>query len=100
MRVCTYKIFTPVTIHNRLGILNTESEIIDVNLVWEAYFEDQGYYNAKERAEHKCPSQLSRLLRLKDNPIETLKESLEKYSILAKNGIQHTKSCSNILINL
>ena len=70
----------------RLGILLENGIVVDPNNVWAKYYENEGKYNIWERADYTCPSSLSQILKLKDEPIGFLKECLNKYQFLTKAG--------------
>ena len=80
MKVCTYKRPSPTGLQKRLGVFVDEQTLIDVNLVWQAEFERQGFYDCITRAQLLAPSSLARFLRLyQDNSIAKLQETLAVY---------------------
>lgn len=90
MKVCTYQRKTKLGTFKRLGVFQG-NDVVDINLVWKANYEREGLYNASERANVKAPFLLSDFLSTQDNPIEKLKESLELFSNLKKDGVLTTK---------
>ena len=84
MKVCTYKRETPLGTFSRLGVFYNSSTIIDINLLWKTYYEDQNHYNAGEKADRIAPAKLSELLKINDNSIGFLKESLDLFEKLTK----------------
>jgi 2-keto-4-pentenoate hydratase/2-oxohepta-3-ene-1,7-dioic acid hydratase in catechol pathway len=85
VKVCTYKRLTPVGIIKRLGVLH-QDKIVDINLVWQLYFERNGHYNFDERAAYKAPHLLSEYLLAHEAPIDSLKETLSLYESFNKAG--------------
>lgn len=92
MRVCTFERKTSIGSDKRLGVFFNDSTIVDINLVWELYFDIQGFYNSKERARHLAPSCLSTFLKTKENPISLLKETLILFEKLSSQGDLKTKA--------
>lgn len=83
MKLCHYRLKNEFIRSNRLGVLEND-KIIDLNLFWETFFKDQGFYFYKEMANRKIPSSLSEFLKISSNPISELKETLEE---IAKSNI-------------
>lgn len=101
MKVCTYKRSTTFGEIKRLGFFHDENTIIDVNLVAQAFFEVQGYYNASARAELFYPSALSRFLTLhQEAAISKLHEVHHLYKELTKMGVLKTQTKADIAFNL
>lgn len=97
MKICRYQ--EQDHYHSpRLGIFEGE-KIIDVQAVWELTFDKNGYHNSEERAEHFAPTSLSKLLRLKENPIDFFLETLSKFKKFSKEGSQKTLRGREIFIN-
>ena len=69
-----------------MGILVGPGDVIDPNLVWAAKYREEGRYNHSERADHKLPPSLHRLLCQADAPLELLRETLEEYDRLKGKG--------------
>lgn len=91
MKICTYKRETPLGVFKRLGVFFNSSTIIDINLLWKTHFEDLNQFGADEKANKFAPAKLSELLKINDNAIGFLKESLDLFSQLTKKGLLHTK---------
>jgi 2-keto-4-pentenoate hydratase/2-oxohepta-3-ene-1,7-dioic acid hydratase in catechol pathway len=91
MKVCTFSRQTPFGRVQRLGVFHNTSTIIDVNMVWRAYYQKEGFFNAEERANHMLPSLLSETLKLVDRPIEELAASVDLFKKLTKAGMIETK---------
>lgn len=72
MKLVSYR----VNHEKRLGILINEKTILDPNYSFNNKFLKKGYYNHSGRANHYCPSSLHQLLRLKERPLDILKEAL------------------------
>jgi 2-keto-4-pentenoate hydratase/2-oxohepta-3-ene-1,7-dioic acid hydratase in catechol pathway len=78
MKICTFKKVTEFGTVRRLGILQGDTHVIDVNLSWRKKFEQQGFYAADKRADLLAPSSLSQFLKLhQDGAIEKLMETLQ-----------------------
>ncbi len=91
MKICNYKRETALGTFQRLGIFYNSSTIIDVNLLWQALYEEQNHFGAKEKAARFAPASLSELLKINDNSIEFLKETIGVFEDLTKKGMLHTK---------
>lgn len=101
MKIVTYSRQTKLGKFNRLGILISENEILDVNLTWKAHFEVQGIFNSQKRADETAPHLLSKLLaQYQEASIEILHETLDIYSELTKAGISHTKDHGNLCFSI
>lgn len=86
MKICTTKHISSCGEQLRMGIILSEDLILDPNLLWQTYYREVGHYNWQERANHKCPHLLSDLLRLADEPLALLNETLDIYNkIQAEN---------------
>lgn len=99
------KIVTYIHHHNlgsvkRLGILLDEKTVLDPNLVYACDFEREGRYNARERADHHCPSSLHTLLTLKENPMEILEIAIGLNIFLNKVGTDTLRDGTKYLIDL
>jgi len=92
MKICQYLRKTPFGVNGRLGILLEDDTIIDPNLVWRADFENEGYYYAEDRADHKLPPSLHDLLKFSDNPIDLLQDTWGLWLFYQKRGILQTKN--------
>jgi 2-keto-4-pentenoate hydratase/2-oxohepta-3-ene-1,7-dioic acid hydratase in catechol pathway len=90
MKVCTFKRPTPFGIQKRLGLFADDKTIIDVNLLWSASFEKNGFYAPEKRADMFAPASLAQFLRIhQDASIPMLQETLGLYDKLAKDGMTH-----------
>lgn len=95
MRVCTFKRPTPFGVQKRLGLFFDEKTLIDVNLLWQAEFERQGFYAPEKRSHLFAPPSLAQFLRIhQDAAIPMLQDSLELYKKLTKAG--HTEVALHI----
>ncbi len=100
MRLCTYLRPSPTGVVKRLGILATESLVVDPNFVLEAHYEHEGYYSPSARATHRVPPSLAAFLKTSDRPIEELQTVLGRYFLLAKEGIFKTSRGAEIAFDL
>ena len=101
MKVCTYSRKTPIGTFNRLGIFFNETTIVDTNLVWKLFYEKEGYYNSKYKADEASPVELSRFLSsYQESSIEMLQETLELYQELAAKGDLATSDGGNLAFDL
>ncbi len=90
MRVCTFKRPTPFGVQKRLGLFFDEKILIDVNLLWQAEFERQGFFAPEKRAQLFAPTSLAQFLRIhQDAAIAMLQDTLELYKKLSKEGLTH-----------
>ena len=87
MKVCTFKRPTPFGIQKRLGVFFDEKTLIDVNLLWQAEFAGQGFYDPQTRAQMFAPASLAKFLRIhQDAAIPMLLDTIEMYKKHAKSG--------------
>ncbi|MGE3609021.1 MAG: fumarylacetoacetate hydrolase family protein [Bacteriovoracaceae bacterium] len=101
MKICTFRRSTPVGDLKRLGLFLDEKTIIDVNLVWQAKYENEGFYNPAGRANLFAPPSLAQFLRThQDSAIEQLAQTLKLYKDFAKDGILKTKSNGDLSFHL
>lgn len=101
MKVCTYNRQTPIGQFKRLGIFFNETTIVDVNLVWQRIFEDEGHFNAKLKANEIAPSNLSAFLtHYQDAAIEMLHETMDAFKELASNNILKTFDQADLAFDL
>ncbi len=101
MKVCTYNRQTPLGQFKRLGVFFDQYTVIDVNLVWQRIFEDEGHYDAKQKAKEIAPSSLSQFLtHYQDAAIEMLHETLDAYKDLVSNNILKTYDQADLSFNL
>lgn len=84
MKVCHYSPTHYLDI-NRLAIIDGD-QLIDVNRCWLIHFQQKGYFNARNRADHHLPPSLYQLLNLQERPIEKLQETFDLYLKLKKSG--------------
>jgi 2-keto-4-pentenoate hydratase/2-oxohepta-3-ene-1,7-dioic acid hydratase in catechol pathway len=100
MKICTFKLPTPLGVIRRLGIFLDESTLVDVNLVWQARFEKEGYFDARSRSELFAPSSLSRFIRYyQEAAIDKLQETLELYQSLHQQGIFETANGAELSLS-
>ena len=93
MKICTFKRQTALGEMKRLGVFLDEKTILDVNLIWQAKFEREGFYDPALRAQTFAPSSLSAFLRIhQDASIEKLLQTIELYKESAKAGVLKTKN--------
>lgn len=90
MKICQYYHPQLGKHESRLGIIH-EGKVIDPNLCAVLDYQREGYYNAIERANIKCPTKLSQYLKLHDDPIESLEEGYGLFLFFEKLGILATK---------
>ena len=88
MKVCTFKVQTPLGVQKRLGIFLQQNQrfLLDVNLTWARYFEG-GNYDPAFRADRLYPASLSQFLKLyQEDAIAKLQENMELGHNLLKTG--------------
>ena len=101
MKVCTYHRQTVLGQFKRLGVFFNETTIIDVNLVWQRIFEDEGHFDAKRKAAEIAPSSLSQFLtHYQDAAIEMLHETIDAFKELASNNILKTLDNADLAFDL
>ena len=101
MKVCTYIRQTPLGQFKRLGIFQNETTIIDVNLVWQKFYELEGVYSVKQKAFEVASPLLSQFLKsYQESAIEMLQETLETYQELAQQGILKTNDLADLAFDL
>ncbi|MAE57405.1 MAG: hypothetical protein CME69_00910 [Halobacteriovorax sp.] len=86
MKICQYIQSNSPRPEKRLGILTDDGKVIDPNYVWACDYEREGKYNFWQRADYTCPSSLSKILNLKEDPIDFLSECYGLYLFLEKVG--------------
>ncbi len=86
MKLCTYKLQTPMGEIKRAAIYLDSKLFVDINYVWQLYFEKQGFFNSNQRADVFAPSSLSELIKRNENPLEKLQQTLSLYESLSKQG--------------
>lgn len=100
MKVCTFERLGPLGNQKRLGVFYNSTTIIDVNLVYQLYFESCGFYNSQERASYKAPHLLSQWLKLQEAPIEKLQEAIDLFERFSREGTLKTKNEAYISFDL
>lgn len=101
MKVCTFKRSSFLGTQKRLGVFFDEKTIIDVNLVWQADFEQQDFYEPGKRADLLAPASLAAFLKLhQDASIPMLHETLERYKKFAKSGYLKTNTGADLAFNV
>ncbi|MBY0416177.1 MAG: fumarylacetoacetate hydrolase family protein [Bdellovibrionales bacterium] len=98
MKVVTYLHRHTLGVEKRLGILVDDNTILDPNLAFACDYEREGRFNARERANMKCPSSLNQLLRLKENPLEILHEACGLMLFFEKCGTFEMKDGTKYLV--
>ena len=92
MKICRFSSNQDIFKRGRLGILLEETGIIvDCNTAWALNYQREGKFNPYEKADHQMPSSLATILKLKDDPFESLEESLGLYYFLEKVGDLKTR---------
>lgn len=100
MKICTYLRPSPAGAIKRLGLLQNDGLIIDPNLVLQAHYEHEGYFDPKARALLNLPPALSAFLKTEDRPIEVLQDAITSYQGFAKNGQLKTRDGAELAFNL
>jgi 2-keto-4-pentenoate hydratase/2-oxohepta-3-ene-1,7-dioic acid hydratase in catechol pathway len=101
MKICTYKRNGPLGAMKRLGIILEEKAILDVNFIWQAEYERQGFYQPENRAQLFAPTLLSQFIKMyQDASISKLQYTIELYKQLAQSGILKTLSGADIAFHL
>jgi 2-keto-4-pentenoate hydratase/2-oxohepta-3-ene-1,7-dioic acid hydratase in catechol pathway len=101
MKICTYKRQTPIGEFHRLGLYFNTTTVIDVNLLWQAQFEKEGFYNAKAKAQDVAPSSLSSILsNYQDASISFFQESISLFTELSTEGILKTSDGGDLSFDL
>jgi 2-keto-4-pentenoate hydratase/2-oxohepta-3-ene-1,7-dioic acid hydratase in catechol pathway len=101
MKVCTFKRPSSLGHQKRLGLFFDEKTLIDVNVLWEAVFEKQGYYSPSARAQLFAPPSLAQFLRLhQEAAIPMLKDTLEQYKKLSQQGVLKTLPGADIAFHV
>jgi 2-keto-4-pentenoate hydratase/2-oxohepta-3-ene-1,7-dioic acid hydratase in catechol pathway len=101
MKVCTYLRQTPLGQFKRLGIFFNESTIVDVNLVWQKFYELESVFNPKSKSLEVAPALLSDFLTsYQGSAIEMLHETLAAYKDFATDGILKTNDGADLAFDL
>ncbi len=100
MKICQYIQTNSPRQEKRLGIIFNDELVIDPNYVWACDYEREGKYNFWERANYTCPSSLSKILSLKEDPIDFLSECYGLYLFLEKVGDLDLKDGTPIAFKL
>ena len=100
MKIVTYLHHHNLGVVKRLGILIDEKTILDPNYAYACDFEREGRYNARQRADHHCPSSLNALLTLKENALEILQVAIGLKTFLEKVGTPSMIDGTKYLIDL
>ncbi len=100
MKVVTYLHRHQLGCDKRLGILINDSSILDPNFAFACDFERENRFNPRERANNYCPPSLNQLLRLKENPLEILREAIGLMAFLEKCGQYCLKDGTQYLLDL
>lgn len=101
MKVCSYSRQTALGRIKRLGVFAGEQVIVDINLVWQKYFETKGYYQAAGKAQALAPPSLATHLEMyQERSLEKLQEALELYKELAAAGELKTANGGELAFDL
>ena len=101
MKVCTYIRQTPLGQFKRLGVFFNETTIVDVNLVWQKCFEQEGHFYAREKSLEVAPVLLSDFLtHYQDAAIEMLQETLDAFEEFAGQNILKTLDGGELAFDL
>lgn len=101
MKVCTYRRPSPLGEQKRLGLFWDEKTLIDINLLWQLKFEQEGFFAPEKRAALLAPTSLAAFLRLyQDAAIDKLAESRLLYESLSKKGTLQTSNKGDIAFHL
>jgi 2-keto-4-pentenoate hydratase/2-oxohepta-3-ene-1,7-dioic acid hydratase in catechol pathway len=100
MKIVTYERHSWAGTLQRLGVLFNHTTIIDVNFVWEAYFEDRDAHTATTKAKHYAPPSLYETLLIQENPIEFFQQTLMHFEILTRAGKLKTKQKADLSFDL
>lgn len=101
MKVCTFKRSSTFGEIKRLGVFLDEKLIVDVNMVWRAKFESEGFYQPESRADLLAPASLSAFLRLhQDSAIDRLHETLELFKKFSKAGVLKSKNGADLACHI
>ena len=100
MKVCTFERKGPLGYQKRLGVFYNSTTIIDVNLTHQLYYETEGYFNAAQRAATTAPHLLSQWLKIQENPIEKLQETIQLFEKFSKDGDLKTRNQAYISFDL
>jgi 2-keto-4-pentenoate hydratase/2-oxohepta-3-ene-1,7-dioic acid hydratase in catechol pathway len=100
MKICSYRRHTPFGTFNRAGIFFNETLVIDPNLVMQAYYEREGFYDPRGRAHRHMPTSLAGFLRQTDHPLESLQHVVGVYVKLSQAGMLKTVDGGDIAFDL
>lgn len=84
----------------KTGVFFNESTIFDPQNIWQLYFEKQGFYNARQRAENKMPHSLAKYLKTAESPIDLLLETKELFIKYYSQGDLSTYDKSSLAFDL
>lgn len=100
MKVASYRRPSPTGSVTRMGVFFNEHLVVDPNLVMQAYYEREGFYDPGARARHHCPPSLAAFLRQSDHPIESLQHVVGIYVKLTQAGIIKTVDGGDLAFDL
>ncbi|MCO4792492.1 MAG: fumarylacetoacetate hydrolase family protein [Bacteriovoracaceae bacterium] len=100
MKICGYKQRPAYSSNPRMGIMLSDTKILDPNLCLALHYQKEGRYNSFERANHKLSPSLHRHLQVSDSPLEDLLEVMESFKKLEKKGDLTLQDGSPIVIDL
>ncbi len=100
MKICNFSYKNPFIEQRRIGIITDDNQLIDPNLCWQLDYQREGFSNYEERANHKIPTSLSKLLKTSDDPIEDLTEAYALFLFFQKVGINELANGTPISFDL
>jgi 2-keto-4-pentenoate hydratase/2-oxohepta-3-ene-1,7-dioic acid hydratase in catechol pathway len=101
MKVCTYMRMSHMGACKRLGLFLDASTVLDVNFIWQAEYDRQGFYDTQSRSLLFAPPSLASFLRTyQDASISKLQHTIELYKTLAREGILKTHSGADLAFNV
>jgi 2-keto-4-pentenoate hydratase/2-oxohepta-3-ene-1,7-dioic acid hydratase in catechol pathway len=100
MKVCNYSYSSPFLNQRRIGIITEDNILIDPSLCFQLDYEREGFANFQERAEYKCPTSLSKLLKVSDEPLEVLTQGYALFLFFQKVGINNLSNGTPISFDL
>ncbi len=100
MKICNYSYSSPFLNQRRIGIITKDNVLIDPSLCFQLEYQREGFANFEERAEYRCPTSLSRLLKTSEKPLDTLNEGYALFLFFQKVGINQLADGTPISFNL
>jgi len=100
MKICQFIYSNPFIKNQRLGIITPENQLIDANLCFQLEYQREGFANFQERANHRLPVSLHKLLKLSESPLEALEDAYGLFLFFQKVGINELSDGTPISFNL